>query len=411
MRLAMWAYPWDIHDVGIPDVVDDLKNRAGLNGINIATSYHAGRFFQPRSPKRKTYFPEDGTVYFRPDPRVWEGKAIRPQMAEILESHGDVLAQVLASRDRSGLSVNCWTVCLHNTRLGMLHPGACTHNAFGDPNYYNLCPNHPDVRTYAITLVADLTKRYRPDCVQLESPGFMGFAHGFHHEKDGVGLTPEDDFLLSLCFCDHCLKNAAKVGIDGTRAQQQVRHFIDAAAQRVTPQPRWPDFVASGPDVFADYPAVHRYVLQRFDTVTQLVADIRNAADKATQVLVIDVNNGWLEGHRLPDLSRACDGILLCVYDRSPEMVAHDVAAARREIGADRFLSTGMRVFYPEMQSADDLAIRAAAAARAGAQEVNFYNYGLIPAARLAWINAAARAAQTAQDSHSRVAAGPGFCD
>ena len=40
----------------------------------------------------------------------------------------------------------------------------------------------------------------------------MGFAHEYHHEKDGVGLTPEDDFLLSLCFCPACLARAAEAG-------------------------------------------------------------------------------------------------------------------------------------------------------------------------------------------------------
>jgi alkylation response protein AidB-like acyl-CoA dehydrogenase len=34
-------------------------------------------------------------------------------------------------RDAGGLKVCCWTVCLHNTRLGMLHPEAVTRNAFG----------------------------------------------------------------------------------------------------------------------------------------------------------------------------------------------------------------------------------------------------------------------------------------
>ena len=43
----------------------------------------------------------------------------------------------------------------------------------------------------------------------------MGFAHEFHHEKDGVGLTAEDDFALSLCFCDSCIARAAKAGVDG----------------------------------------------------------------------------------------------------------------------------------------------------------------------------------------------------
>jgi hypothetical protein len=53
-----------------------------------------------------------------------------------------------------------------------------------------------------------------------------------------------------------------------------------------------------------------------------------------------------------------------------------------------------MRVFYPEMTGPDDLASRARAAAGAGVDEINFYNYGLIPAARLDWVRAASDAVQ-----------------
>ena len=84
MRLAMWTYPWDVLDVGIDAAVADLRDRAGLDGINLATSYHAGRFFQPRSPLRKSWFPEDGTIYFRPDASRWQDAAIVPQIAAIL---------------------------------------------------------------------------------------------------------------------------------------------------------------------------------------------------------------------------------------------------------------------------------------------------------------------------------------
>ena len=112
-------------------------------------SYHAGRFLQPRSPKRKVYFPEDGTIYFHPTPARWEGLAIQPKVAEVIEG-GDVLRELVRRRDAGGLKVCCWTVCLHNTRLGMLHPGAVTRNAFGDPNYYNLCPSNPDARAYVV---------------------------------------------------------------------------------------------------------------------------------------------------------------------------------------------------------------------------------------------------------------------
>ncbi len=251
MRLAMWTYPWDVLDCGVATVERDLTERAGLNAISLASSYHAGRFFQPRSPRRKVYFPEDGTIYFRPDPARWEARTIRPRVAALVEREGDVLADLIARRDAGGLAVHCWTVCLHNTRLGMTHPDACTRNAFGDPNYYSLCPSNAEVRAYATTLVADLTHRYKPDVVELETPGFMPFAHGFHHEKDGVGLTAEDDFLLSLCFCPACLAAAAAAGVDGEAVRRTVRAWLIEAAERAVPAPRWPQFEALGAAAFA----------------------------------------------------------------------------------------------------------------------------------------------------------------
>jgi hypothetical protein len=52
----------------------------------------------------------------------------------------------------------------------------------------------------------------------------------------------------------------------------------------------------------------------------------------------------------------------------------------------------GLRVFYPEVSGPAVLAARAKAAVDAGADGVNFYNYGLIPAKRLDWVKAAVNA-------------------
>src|SRR5579872_3800828 len=167
MHRSMWTYAWDLLDLGIDATLQELRDRAGLNSVSLASSYHAGRFLQPRSPRRKAYFPEDGTIYFRPDPARWEGLAIQPKVADIIVEGGDVLDELVRRRDAGGLRVSCWTVCLHNTRLGMLHPGVVTRNAFGDPNYYNLCPSHPDARAYVCALVEDVTKTYKPDVIEL----------------------------------------------------------------------------------------------------------------------------------------------------------------------------------------------------------------------------------------------------
>ena len=389
MRFAIWTYPWDVLDLGIDTVAADIRDRAGLNGINLATSYHAGRFFQPRSPRRKTYFPEDGTIYFQPDAQLWADRAIVPKVADLVTERGDVLRDLIQQRDHTGLSLACWTVCLHNTRLGLLHPGACTRNAFGDPNYYSLCPSHPDVRGYATTLVRDLTRNYKPEVVQLESPGFMGYYHEYHHEKDGVGLTPEDDFLLSLCFCDACVQRAVLAKVDAKAAQRTVRAWIEESAARPVPAARWPDFAQRGADIFRDHPEVEAYVLWRFEPVTSLMADIRAAADPASRIEVIDSNDGWRSGSDLAAFARICDGVLLCAYDRTPATVGADVAAVRTMLPAQYRLGVGMRLFYPEMKGARDIVERTRAAIDAGACEMHYYNYGLVPAARLDWVRAA----------------------
>ena len=257
MLLSMWTYPWDVLDLGFDTVTGELRDRAGLNGISLATSYHGGHFLQPRSPRRKAYFAEDGTIYFRPTPARWDGATLQPKTAAVL-AEGDVLRDLVRNRDKTGLAVQCWTVCLHNIRLGLQHPHACTRNGFGDANYGALCPSNPDARAYAVNLVADLTAEYQPDIVELESIGFLGFVYEYNHEKDGVGMTAEDDFLLSLCFCDACLARAKSAGVDGAAAQRTVRRWIVEMCERPVPAARWPDFPGSARTFFRRRPRWRR---------------------------------------------------------------------------------------------------------------------------------------------------------
>ena len=389
MHLSMWTYPWDVQDQGLDGLAGDLRTRAGLNTVSLATSYHAGRFLQPRSPTQKACFPEDGTVYFRPDDTLWQDKTIRPLMARNVAERGDMLEALAAARAAGGLKVSCWTVCLHNTRLGMLHPGHVTRNAFGNPNYYNLCPSSPAARDYVVTLVRDITARYKPDMLELESPNFMGFAHEYHHEKDGVGLNAEDDFLLSLCFCDHCAARAGKAGIPFEGARKTVARFIADLCERAVPERQFPDFPEAGIDAFRAHADLHAFLQWRTEPVTSLIGEIRAAADPATKIVLIDLKDGWLGGVDLEAVGKLCDGAILCCYDMTPEAVGAVIRTGREALGPEKFLGLGLRVFYPEVDGPEILAARAKAAVAAGADGVNFYNYGLIPAKRLDWVRAA----------------------
>lgn len=392
MHLSMWTYPWDIQDQGLEALAADLAGRAGLNTVSMATSYHAGRFLQPRSPRQKAYFPEDGTVYFRPDESLWQGKTIRPLMAENVTERGDMLEALTKARAQTGLKVSCWTVCLHNSRLGMLHPGHVTRNAFGNANYYNLCPSSAAARDYVVTLVRDITTNHKPDMLELESPNFMGFAHEYHHEKDGVGLNAEDDFLLSLCFCDHCTARAEKAGVPVEGARRTVARFIAELCERAVPERQFPDFPEAGIDAFRAHPELHAFLAWRSEPVTSLIGEIRAAADPATRIVLIDLKDGWLGGVDLAAVGKLCDGAILCCYDMTPEAVGEVIRTGRALLGPDKFLGLGLRVFYPEVDGPEILTARVKNAVEAGVDGVNFYNYGLIPARRLDWVGEAVAA-------------------
>ena len=199
---AMYAYAWDLAEVGVPAVVDELR-ALGINTITLAASYHAGKFIRPRGRSGKVYFPEDGTVYFRPDPNRYG--VIKPVPNHMLEDR-DVLEEVC---NNPRMSAHAWLVLMHNTRLGEAYPDATAVNAFGDRYIYNLCPSAPAARRYAVALCADVADRYAIDGISLETPGFLPYAHGFHHEFALVRQNAWLDRLLGLCFCEHCLAGAA----------------------------------------------------------------------------------------------------------------------------------------------------------------------------------------------------------
>lgn len=387
MKSTMWTYPWDVLDIGTETTLDDLLDRAGVTGVSLATAYHAGRFLGPRNPRRRVYFPEDGTLYFRADPRRYEGLKLQPKVARLVTEEGDALAALSDARQKRAFKLNGWTVCLHNTRLGMKHPDVCTENAYGDKNFYNLCPSNPDARAYLRAVVGDLTDHYELDSIELESPNFMGFAHEFHHEKDGVGLTSRDDYLLSLCFCPYCLAGVRKAGVDGEEARRQARRLLDETLTRPVPVPT-PTFVHDGPETFVQQPALLAYVRWRTTPVTSLIKELRGAANDAAKVyfLSLETKGAWLLGVDLKEVGRACDGIVLCAYDIPPVQVADEVAKARALLPENEYLSVGLRIFYPEVHGPDELGAKVAAAHAQGADSFNFYNYGLIPRARLDWI-------------------------
>ena len=155
--VAICLFAWDLCDEGVEPVLGRLAD-LGVTSLFLAGTYHAGWFVLPHNPKRKCHFAEDGVAYFHPTASLYEGTPLKPRVARIA-ARTDWFDEVGRRLDQFGLRLTAWTVCNHNTPLGLEHPLHTVHNAFGDSYPHALCPASKAVRGYVRALAIDLASR------------------------------------------------------------------------------------------------------------------------------------------------------------------------------------------------------------------------------------------------------------
>ena len=378
MHAAMYVYPWDLAEEGVETVAGRLRH-ASLDTITVAASYHAGKFLRPHAPQRKVYFPEDGTVYFRP--RMERYGHIKPRVNTMVAEF-DALRML--EREAPGLRRIAWTVGLHNTPLGMQHPEMVARTVFGDPLYNSLCPSHPAVREYLVALCTDLGTDHALSGIAIEAPGWQAFRHGYHHEFELIELGPRAETMLGMCFCDACRGRAEADGIDADRLRARTRSELE-------------DFLLHGrqpetdPETDPDWQA---FVAFRARVVTSLVGEVRQALAAEVELAIIPTvlspnDRCWLEGSDLAALARAADRLEVPAYQTGPAAIALDIAAVREKAGAAAPLGFILRPSFPNLRDAHEVNAAVRTARTADAKSISFYNYGHIRLESLDWIRAA----------------------
>jgi hypothetical protein len=386
---AVYAYAWDLADHGVGAVVEEAR-AAGLDTVTLAGSYHAGKFLRPKGRSGKVYFPEDGTVYFRHDPARYG--EIKPLANGMLRER-DVFRELT---EDGRVAANAWMVLLHNSRLGALHPEATVANAFGDRYVYSLCPSAPAARDYAVALCADIAENYPVTGLSLETPGFLPYAHGYHHEFALVKSNRWLEAQLGLCFCGHCLAGAKAAGIDAAalkaRVARDVEGYLDADVDL-------PDDMAEAfwlADTRTDG-ELAAFLGWRCAVVTSLVREIRAAVRADASVAVIPsvarpTGGAWYEGSDLRALAEAAGIVEACFYEPGAARVRADLFDVERRLRGAGTLRGILRPAHPDFSSRAELVAAAAALREAGVSGIAFYNYGHIRRASLDWIGAAVAA-------------------
>lgn len=382
---AIYAYAWDLAETGVESATAEFR-ALGLDTVTMAGSYHAGKFLRPHG-RQKVFFPDDGTVYFRPDPTFYGD--IKPLPNRPLAGR-DMLAELV---EDDSMGVNAWLVLLHNTPLGSANPDSVVRNAFGDAYVYSLCPSAPKARAYARGIVRDVTVNYPVRGVVLESPGFAPYAHGYHHEFALVPANAWLDGMLGLCFCEHCIERAGRHDFDAQKFRAEVAGDVESYLDGDFDIPADMASAFWMADIAADGP-LRRYIDIRNQTVTSLLSEIRDAARDDAEISVIPsvarpTAGAWYEGSDLAALSR--DGLIIeaCFYEPSAGRVKADLFDIRRRIGAEARLRGILRPSHPDLAAKGEFVAAVATLAQAGLDGIAFYNWGHLKRANLAWIGEA----------------------
>lgn len=378
---GLFLHVWDLQDEGVDRVLGWMQD-AGLNQMAIAGSYHSGWFVHPRKEKRRLYMTQGGVLYFPPDPKIFKSTPIQPEVADFVRGT-NWLRRAGEQLDRHGVRMTSWTIGAHSTRLGLKYPQYTQHTAFGDSLPHALSIGHDAVRAYLKAMCRDLATNYPMYGVQLEAFGWMGVAHGHHHERDLTELRPVEQSLLSICFNPQTMSKAKAKGIDAARAREAARGVLDAAFREAPDRPA--NHPASIAEVEERSPDLKAYNQFRRQLATDLIVEIKQEALKGTACRLL-MQSGYQA-----EIAHVADGFACGAYGQPPEKALEIVRRATGAVPAGWtgdfpcFIRLGMGV----PASAEQLRAIVSAVKQGGSTGPIFYNYSESPPKMLGWVKGA----------------------
>jgi hypothetical protein len=320
MQLGVYAHPWDLRALASRGGLGRLRE-LGFHEVALAASYHAGRWLVPWSAPGMVRFLEDGVVHFRPEGDYGE---LRPLPSAEVAAGPSPLQQLCDEASVAGVRARAWTVLFHNSRLGELHLGSTVENAFGDRYSYALCPARPEVRAYALALIADVCRHQGLHAIELEASGWMGHRHNSHHDKSSFAPEPFTDALLSLCFCDVC-RSAVATDVRGLREKVSglLAHAFGSGCA-MSPEQRTPAVARTQLQAGLGEGPLQALLRHRTATMQSLLDEARRIAAAAGVRLCLQTAYDPLQAslqQPVAELGSFADEVAVTTYGQGPDGV------------------------------------------------------------------------------------------
>ena len=384
---GLMCFATDFIDEGVDDTIAYMQD-LGVTRLIVASVYHAGFFIYPHNPRKKACMLEDGVTYFHPTASCYADSLIKPVVASVCKQT-DWYARICEKAQTAGMEISAWTVCLHNSRIGLLYPEATIHNVFGDSYPHAMTPAHPSAIDYVRATVADLAEHYPLHSILLEAPNYRRRRHGgdwvagHHHERSGVHLRELEEQLFDLSFNPADVEAAQQAGVDVPAVREAVadhlQRYLDAA-----------------PQIPADLPQTIDEFRRSVPALPDLEAHYRRAEDALLDVLKQAAKEHGVKLIGGPG-NNAIDIVLSGAYGQTVDRTGQIVQEAKGRLLPGQELALGLRMGFnsPGMgtaiSSAQHMSEYVSAVDAAGADAIFFYNYSESPPQPIEWIKPALR--------------------
>jgi hypothetical protein len=375
---SLFLHAWDLADEGIDPVLYSAV-AAGLNVMCLAANYHSGWFLHPANFAHRAFMAESGVCYFRPDKSYFKESRLFPKTAVFGEKQ-DWMRQTGARAEKHGLRLVAWVIGTHNTRMGLKFPELTQRNVYNDSLPHALCPANDEVKNYLTGLCRNLACEYPVWGLQLESFGWMRFAHGHHHERDLVGLSPLEQELMGLCFCKACSKKGARAGVDMSMVRRWVKDVLEAAMREAPTRPR--NHPRRIEELESKCPELKKFNIWRNKFIYSFITAIKKEALKGTECRLL------LQTEFDPALAQVVDGFACGAYGKTGPETAIICRGAKHKLPSNWpgllqcFIQLGAGVPANEGQLREIIS----SVQNAGCNGINFYNRSESPPKMLKWL-------------------------
>jgi hypothetical protein len=391
-KFAGASFPAILDGLGADQVMAEAARMGQSELILCATIYTGYRLVMPRHP-RQIYQLEEGLTFYPCDLSFYGETRMVPQTTRDFAGR-DLFADAARAGEKHGVGLIGWVSCFANRRLATAYPESAVENLYGSRDRLFLCLNNPDVTRYCLGMFRELATRYpvvevmadKIPQAQLELVSFGGL------------IDPLLRLCGSICFCDHCLAQAARDGVDLAGARRRSLEVAEAS-RRVGASVRAalhedlagdteiPLFLVEEP-LFAEVLRWRMQCVVRFFEEARAVLDSVRPGIRLSACVVPPVKIGhdftqpraWLGAQSYRVFAPAVD-TLHCVIHWEAPVIEYDTRRARDQIdasGARPELCVHVPA-YGRFAPADMRALTEAAL-RQGADRVCYFCHDLLDA-------------------------------